>query len=58
MRKTTLRELADICQGSLKGNPAEVVHDIIIDSRKQANPEGTVFLAINGIRNNGHNIYS
>ncbi len=50
----TLQQIASITRAKLRGKPDEKINKIIIDSRHVVDPTGTLFIAIKGIRNDGH----
>lgn len=50
----SLEEIASITGGKLEGYPANIIDNIIIDSRKFITFEKTAFAAIKGERHNGH----
>ncbi len=49
-----LGEIAKVVGGRLKGNPEGVIKTIFIDSRKHFATEDSLFIAISGERNDGH----
>ncbi|MFW5821629.1 MAG: Mur ligase domain-containing protein, partial [Bacteroidota bacterium] len=49
-----LGEIAKIVGGELKGSPEHVIDTIFIDSRKYFVSSGSLFVALSGERNNGH----
>ncbi len=54
--KTDLRKVAEIAGSELKGNSSIEIKELLIDSRKIPKfPDGTLFIALNGEKNDGHN---
>ncbi len=53
MANYTVAELASFCGGATHGDNRQVER-LIIDSRKLFNPQGTLFVAIEGAMHNGH----
>jgi alanine racemase len=49
-----LKKISEVINGQLEGDPESVIDNIIIDSRKFITPDKTLFLAITGDRNDGH----
>lgn len=58
METLTLGEIAQITNGKLIGNPLYEVSEITIDSRKQIQAKGTLFIALKGPRYDGHQFIS
>jgi alanine racemase len=52
--KLTLNDIAGIIGGTLHGNPAVIVSEIVIDSRHLPYTDGVAFLAIRGKHHDGH----
>ena len=52
--KISLGEISEIVSGKLYGNPDTLIRHFHIDSRKYISPEGSVFCALKGERNDGH----
>lgn len=50
----SLEKIAEITGGRLKGEPDKLVSNFIIDSRKYFSPENTLFIALTGKNNDGH----
>jgi len=50
----TIEEIASITNGTLRGNSKAIVKSIFIDSRNHFNKENTLFIAIQGDYNDGH----
>lgn len=50
----TLSSLKNITNGRLEGNPQIEIRSIFIDSRNYFNPENSLFIAIKGLYNDGH----
>ncbi|MGC9341796.1 MAG: Mur ligase domain-containing protein, partial [Bacteroidales bacterium] len=50
----SLKKIAKIVEGDLRGNPAVKIDNIIIDSRKYYSPQDTLFIALRGKNNDGH----
>lgn len=54
--KTDVRKLAEITGSALKGDAGLEVRDLLIDSRKVLElSDGTMFIALKGEKNDGHN---
>lgn len=55
----SFHQIADIVSGEIKkelsDNSSFFIEHLLIDTRKIIYPESSVFIAINGVRNNGHN---
>jgi len=51
----SLNKIAEIVVGQLTGKGNQVIEEALIDSRKKADPAGTLFCAIRGKQHNGHN---
>ncbi|HYW94587.1 MAG TPA: Mur ligase family protein, partial [Bacteroidales bacterium] len=54
MRSFSSGEISGIVNGRLSGPPARMINHVIIDSRRFTDPEGAVFVALRGERNDGH----
>ena len=50
----TIEEITSITNGTARGNPKEIVNAIFIDSRNHFNENNSLFIAINGEFNDGH----
>jgi alanine racemase len=50
----TTQHLAEIIHGTLHGNPAGNISEILIDSRSRCLPERTAFFALSGPHHDGH----
>lgn len=50
----SLAKITEIVNGKLVGDSGIIVEDIFIDSRKKANPLGSLFCAIKGEQHDGH----
>lgn len=50
----TLGQIAKITGGNLKGDPSKLVNSISIDSRSPKNGNTTLFIALKGVKSNGH----
>ncbi|MBO6516510.1 MAG: bifunctional UDP-N-acetylmuramoyl-tripeptide:D-alanyl-D-alanine ligase/alanine racemase [Bacteroidia bacterium] len=50
----SLHKIAEIVDGNLVGNKDQIIEQVLIDSRKKAEVLGTLFCAISGKQNNGH----
>jgi alanine racemase len=57
MAKYLLSRLASFCGGEVSGED-RVISRLIIDSRKLFNPDGTIFVAIEGATHDGHQYIS
>ena len=50
----SLAKINEIVNGKLVGDPGIIIEDLFIDSRKKANPVGSLFCAIKGEQHDGH----
>ncbi len=50
----TIKEIAEVCGGDIKGTGDTGVDQFLIDSRQLLHAEGTVFFALTSSRNDGH----
>ncbi|MBX7181095.1 MAG: bifunctional UDP-N-acetylmuramoyl-tripeptide:D-alanyl-D-alanine ligase/alanine racemase [Bacteroidia bacterium] len=53
-RTYTCEEIAQLLSAQLHGEKSLVIHEILLDSRKLSSIEGALFVAIKGLRHNGH----
>lgn len=51
----SLKKIAEITGGTLRGDEHQIIEEVLIDSRKRINPVGTIFCAIKGKQHDGHN---
>ncbi len=56
--KIRIKEIANIVGGVLKGDPDLEINNIFIDSRKYFISDGSLFVALSGERNDGHDYIS
>lgn len=54
MAKYSISALAEACGGTVVGDGNILISRLIIDSRKLFNPQGTLFVAIEGRQHDGH----
>lgn len=50
----SVKKIADIVGGQLVGSGSPIIEDVLIDSRKKANPLGSLFCAVKGRQHDGH----
>ncbi len=50
-----IEDIARVTGGTLRGNGNEDIHRVFIDSRNHINPNNSLFIAIRGPYNDGHN---
>ena len=50
----TIKEIASITQGTVRGDSKVIVNSLFIDSRNHFNENNSLFIAINGQFNDGH----
>ncbi|NJO68370.1 MAG: hypothetical protein HC830_03025 [Bacteroidetes bacterium] len=51
----TAKEIASVTDATIVGDPEFIIRNIAIDSRTLTAPESVMFIAIRGVRHNGHN---